>query len=482
MDFVDKLKKGIKITVDTTKNQIKNVGNTTKNQLKKVGSFLTSNETPADRAKKQAEQTASEIAKKTDADTVKNVVENSKTQTVTLPNGTQIPIRPSSKTEKDDNSDNNKNFASVENNNENNVETNPKVDSELVESTDLDSTPENKVENKPTENDTSNIIDSTINEVVSETDDPEKNEQLKEIVQKKAAPKVGRLKQALENKEITQEEYNHFVADRVLTAIGKALGFLVSRDPSWLFYKDQWQQRNENLLKEKFRVDKYKTTASLDNADKAAAQEEGDLKIITGDEAFVRNNPELYQKLQEESKTNEIAKTYMTEISELYAKNTEIDSQIKQLQTGIADDKTFNELLGNVRATYGGLSTTSNTDSTNDSTSTNKSNSKGTAHTAGGGAKGGIGIVGGNADYQYNNTKNEENGSATNKLTSKNNNKYFDSVFNMLQKYEGKYDLLRNSKQFNQLNENLIKGLREQKRINTSRIKQLEAKANKIGE
>ena len=436
-----------------------------------------------------------------EAEKRKKEIESEK-KTVQRADGTEIPIRSSSNTD------------NTEKENATPTDQN-KVEDINVEVEDANSTSESEIstDDDNVDNNTSNTTDNNANDTIVENaanevvaDDTTKNEELKSEVKKQVAPKVGRLKQALINKEITQEEYNHFVADRVLTAIGKALGFLVSRDPSWLFYKDQWQERNANLLKQKQRVENLKTTANLTDEERKAAQESGELEVLTGDKAFAAQDPELYKKLQIASKTNELAKDLSTQISDLYAKNTEIDAQIKQLQTGVTDQKQMLEILEKARSVYGGLDTTSTSDSTSDSTndttsdstnkstSTNKTDANGSVNEGGGGGSAGVNVgfvkIEGNGAGKHTGTKNHEEGSSTNDLNTKSNskgtnkstskatNKQLDAAFGQIQSLRNGMQM--NSKQWNELNNNLIKGLREQKRFNTNRIHELERQANSL--
>ena len=440
-NFFQALRKGLGASIDTTKNQLNKVGTTT-------------SENPADRAKAEAMKSASEKASEIKKEEIDTVVNNSKKEevvdNVSKSTETKAPT----------------------------LDVKPKVEQKKPE-VQTETKVEEKIEEKPAESetidDTSVIEDKTTEAVAGPGGmDSEKKEQLSEEVKKQVRPQIGTLKKALENKEITQEEYNHFVFDRVMTSIGKVLGFFVSRDPSWLFYKDQWQERNANLLKEKQRLDRAKTTANQTAEETLGGQLNGEQEILTGEKAFAVNNPDLYNQLQEASKTNEVASQFQTQLDNLYSRRDQIEEQIQSIRKGEFDLKSMNQMIQDSVASWKGLSTSSGYEGSNvtDVEGESKNKQANASLTAGGN----VGVVKGQVQVGgsmgSNTTKNQSKLNARN--WSSNYDKYASEAANALQK-----GYAADSKQIKELTKNYLKDLLNEKRSIVSEIKRVEAQASK---
>lgn len=182
-----------------------------------------------------------------------------------------------------------------------------------------------------------------------ENDKKRKKKQLKEEAAKQLKNDRStylRMKDALARGDITEKDYKHFLFDRIMTSIGKALGTVISRDPSWLFYKDQWAQRNANLLKQNLDKDRAKVVSNYTDEEKLAAMSLGDLTGLTTEQiAAVKNGDQLAKSAAIDSLNSQL--------DAYYAQRHTIEQQIRRLETGEFDvremAKTISETLGAIK-------------------------------------------------------------------------------------------------------------------------------------
>lgn len=221
---------------------------------------------------------------------------------------------------------------------------------------------------------------------------------LKKTGKKDDKPEIGTMKEALARKEITKSQYNHFVFDRVMTAVGKALGFFVSRNPEWLFYKDQWAERNANLLSELKRLDRAKTTANETKDEKQGAQSRGEENVFTGEQAAAHADSEAVEQANLSKVQNEVVEQFDTKLNYLHQQLKELQSERTDLETTY-DAEQLLRLTKAMRDAVAGIYNETAYEGEDESNA--ETNNKQSGGGVSGGIKGGIPIIKGDLTAEY---------------------------------------------------------------------------------
>lgn len=305
-----------------------------------------------------------------------------------------------------------------------------------------------------------------------ESDKKRKKKQLKEEVAKQAKNDRStylRMKDALARGDITEKDYKHFLFDRIMTSIGKALGTVISRDPSWLFYKDQWAQRNANLLKQNLDKDRAKVVSNYTDEEKLSAMQLGDLNGLTPEQiAAVKNGDEL-------AKTKAVEQLD-TQLNALYTQRDAIQSQLRILQSGEFDVREMAKTISDTLSAIKGIDTRTYNSGAAQSENESTGKSSGFDANVKGGAKVmGVGSV--EASAGYNSSKNQAQGSS--KQSTNNSQSAIDSLskqwLNALQK-----GYASNSPQIRELTDQMIITYKERLNFIDARIDQLQQQIREI--
>lgn len=305
-----------------------------------------------------------------------------------------------------------------------------------------------------------------------ENDKKRKKKQLKEEAAKQLKNDRStylRMKDALARGDITEKDYKHFLFDRIMTSIGKALGTVISRDPSWLFYKDQWAQRNANLLKQNLDKDRAKVVSNYTDEEKMAAMSLGDLTGLTPEQiAAVKNGDEL-------AKTKAVEQLD-TQLNALYTQRDAIQSQLRTLQSGEFDVREMAKTISDTLSAIKGIDT--RTYNSGAAQSENESTGKTSGFDANIKGSGKIpGVASIDASAGYNSSKNQAQGSS--KQSTNNSQSSIDALSKQwLNAIEKGY--AKNSPQIRELTDQMIITYKERLNFIDARIDQLQQQIREI--
>lgn len=173
--------------------------------------------------------------------------------------------------------------------------------------------------------------------------------------QTETKPRVSSIREAYQRGDITKSEYQHFVLDRVLQSAGKALGVFLTRDPTWIFKKDQWGERNENLLNEMKRLDKARTVATQGKDIDKAEEAIGNQKVFTGDEALAHNDKDYYNDSLKQGNDLKTVSGIQTQIDALKDRKRDLLRKASELASGKVQAGDLSDFIKSIRETVGGL-------------------------------------------------------------------------------------------------------------------------------
>lgn len=268
-------------------------------------------------------------------------------------------------------------------------------------------------------------------------------------------PQIGRMKDALARGEITKSQYNHFVFDRVMTAAGKALGTFITRDPQWLFYKDQWQQRNDNLLNEIQRLDRAKTTATETDEERKGAQARDEEKVFTGEEAFAHNDQTRYNLQNEAAKGAETIESINANIQQLYERKQVLQEEYNAIARGDKDIEYLANSLDKIKSSLSGVYQTTNYKGRNVNENASQTDSSTTNKGVNASVGADVKVAKVNVDGHLDNTKGSTSTSGSNVLDASNWSTTYDGLVLDAQKGIAA-NWQANSKQFQALQEKLL--------------------------